>query len=101
MTRTHRQAAVALVTAAALNLSTTGLVRADPVPGLSAEITQASPGTVGPLPAASVSDLVRGVDIPYQMFTLDNGLTVIVHTDRRAPQVTICPSSEHSAQLAA
>ena len=33
-----------------------------------------------PLPA-----LVREVRIPNEVFTLDNGLTVIVHEDRKAP----------------
>jgi zinc protease len=30
-----------------------------------------------------------GVDIPYEEFTLDNGLRVIVHTDRKAPIVAV------------
>ena len=29
------------------------------------------------------------VDIPYEKFTLDNGLTVIVHEDRKAPVVAV------------
>ena len=39
-----------------------------------------------PVPAAQ---LVRQVDIPYQQFTLPNGLRVIVHTDRKAPIVAV------------
>ena len=40
------------------------------------------------LPApAPVAELVKAVDIPYDSFTLDNGLQVIVHTDRKAPIV--------------
>jgi predicted Zn-dependent peptidase len=39
--------------------------------------------------AAPVSQLVRSVDIPYQQFTLPNGLRVIVHTDRKAPVVAV------------
>ena len=39
--------------------------------------------------AAPVSQLVRSVDIPYQQFTLANGLRVIVHTDRKAPVVAV------------
>ena len=31
---------------------------------------------------APVTDLVRRVDIPYEQFTLDNGLKVVVHEDR-------------------
>ena len=39
--------------------------------------------------AAPVADLVKQVDIPYQAFTLKNGLRVIVHTDRKAPVVAV------------
>ncbi|MBD3760633.1 pitrilysin family protein [Rhizorhabdus sp.] len=38
---------------------------------------------------ASVAALVKAVDIPYESFTLDNGLRVIVHTDRKAPVVAV------------
>ncbi|MCE7795951.1 insulinase family protein [Sphingobium sufflavum] len=37
----------------------------------------------------SLAALVAQVDIPYQMFTLQNGLRVIVHTDRKAPVVGV------------
>ena len=37
----------------------------------------------------SLSDLVAQVDIPYSQFTLPNGLTTLVHTDRKAPIVGI------------
>jgi hypothetical protein len=40
-------------------------------------------------PAAPVSELVRRVDIPFQEFTLANGLRVIVHEDRKAPVVAV------------
>src|SRR6185437_5153851 len=39
---------------------------------------------VAPLP-----QLVDQVQIPYQIFTLPNGLTTIVHTDRKAPIVGV------------
>src|SRR5690606_15045856 len=49
-----------------------------------------------PLPAAAqiadpapIEQLVEQVEIPYQSFTLDNGLSVIVHTDRKAPVVAV------------
>ncbi|MCC7108290.1 MAG: insulinase family protein, partial [Deltaproteobacteria bacterium] len=29
------------------------------------------------------------VDIPYEQFTLDNGLRVVVHTDKKAPIVAV------------
>jgi predicted Zn-dependent peptidase len=40
-------------------------------------------------PAAPVSELVERVDIPFESFTLDNGLTVLVHEDRKAPVVAV------------
>jgi len=44
-----------------------------------------------PLHAAPtpLSSLVERVDIPYQQFTLPNGLRVVVHTDRKAPVVAL------------
>ncbi len=36
---------------------------------------------------ASPQSLIERIDIPYERFVLDNGLTVIVHTDRKAPVV--------------
>jgi len=41
------------------------------------------------LQAAPVAELVSEVDIPWKRFTLDNGLTVIVHEDRKAPVVAL------------
>ncbi|MDP3676068.1 MAG: pitrilysin family protein [Novosphingobium sp.] len=38
---------------------------------------------------APLSQLVAAVDIPYESFTLPNGLTVLVHTDRKAPIVGV------------
>ena len=38
---------------------------------------------------APVSELVEAVNIPYERFTLDNGLKVLVHTDRKAPIVAV------------
>src|SRR5687768_507411 len=42
--------------------------------------------TSDPVP---VEQLVERVDIPYESFTLPNGLRVIVHTDRKAPIVAV------------
>ena len=48
-----------------------------------------------PLPAmaeakpAPLAELVKAVDIPYEAFTLKNGLRVLVHTDRKAPVVGV------------
>ena len=49
----------------------------------------AAPQSVSAAEPAPVSALIAKVDIPYQHFALDNGLTVIVHTDRKAPVVAI------------
>ncbi|HTM95485.1 MAG TPA: pitrilysin family protein, partial [Croceibacterium sp.] len=46
------------------------------------------PNATTPQPAA-LSTLVSQVDIPYQAFTLDNGLRVIVHEDHKAPVVAV------------
>ncbi len=42
-----------------------------------------------PAEPANVSALVSQVAIPHQKFVLDNGLTVIVHEDHKAPVVAI------------
>ncbi|MCE7032162.1 insulinase family protein [Lysobacter sp. GX 14042] len=49
-------------------------------------------GTVAlaPVPAvAQAAPAPAGVDIPYEEFTLPNGLKVVVHTDRKAPIVAV------------
>jgi zinc protease len=46
----------------------------------------AAPKSVKPAP---VADLIDAVRIPYEAFTLDNGLRVVVHTDRKAPVVAV------------
>ncbi len=38
---------------------------------------------------APLSTLVKAVDIPHETFVLPNGLTVITHTDRKAPVVAV------------
>ena len=38
---------------------------------------------------APLSQLVAAVEIPYESFALANGLTVLVHTDRKAPIVGV------------
>ncbi|MET0307795.1 MAG: pitrilysin family protein [Sphingomonas sp.] len=54
-------------------------------PILPASAQQAAP-TAKPVP---VAELVKQIDVPYQEFTLANGLRVIVHTDRKAPIVAV------------
>ncbi len=52
-------------------------------------LASAAPGaaaaTSGQDTPAPLSDLVAAVNIPYDKFVLANGLTVLVHTDRKAP----------------
>lgn len=62
-----------------LALSTTALTVA--APALAKHLEAVKP--------APVSELVDAVDIPYEEFTLDNGLKVLVHTDRKAPIVAV------------
>ena len=51
--------------------------------------------TVAPAASAAaaidpaVQQLLDRVDIPYETFTLDNGLRVVVHEDRKAPVVAV------------
>ena len=66
------------VCAIALTASTPGWAQGTNPPAAAA--------TAQPAPLA---DLIKRVDIPYEMFTLDNGLRVIVHTDRKAPVVGV------------
>ncbi len=50
-------------------------------PAALADQQQAAPG--------DLTDLVAQVGIPYEEFQLENGLTVIVHEDRKAPIVGV------------
>jgi predicted Zn-dependent peptidase len=54
-----------------------------------AVLAQAARPAAAPAPAASVAELVRGVNIPFEQFTMPNGLRVVVHTDRKAPVVSV------------
>lgn len=53
---------------------------------LGAALLLATPLAADPAPLA---DLVADVDIPFEQFTLPNGLRVVVHTDRKAPLVHV------------
>ena len=57
--------------------------------GAAAPAAMAVVQTPEPLQGAPVADLVARVDIPWSRFQLDNGLTVLVHTDRKAPVVAV------------
>src|SRR5271154_3760818 len=39
--------------------------------------------------APGISATTQEIDIPYQKFVLDNGLTLIVHEDHKAPIVAV------------
>ena len=57
-------------------------------------LAQNAPAAAAPIAPAAIngvpaSQLIARVDIPYQEFTLPNGLRVIVHTDRKAPVVAV------------
>jgi len=57
--------------------------------GALASPLSAAPAKTDAAKPAPVSALVKSVDIPYEKFTLPNGLRVIVHTDRKAPIVAV------------
>ena len=52
------------------------------------DVPQAAQPVLAAKPAP-LADLVKAVDIPFQQFTLPNGLTTIVHTDRKSPIVGV------------
>ena len=78
-----------LVTTVSL-LALAGCAQTVTSPVASAPPAVASAPIPTPPPApAPLAELVKQVDIPYQSFTLANGLTVLVHTDRKAPIVGV------------
>ncbi|MGV9009905.1 M16 family metallopeptidase [Brevundimonas sp.] len=54
-----------------------------------APVESAASAQAAELQAAPVAELVSEVNIPWKRFQLDNGLTVIVHEDRKAPVVAL------------
>jgi zinc protease len=56
------------------------------VADLTAAVAPAEPAIAGPAP---VSALVSEVSIPHTTFQLENGLTVLVHEDHKAPVVAV------------
>lgn len=70
---------------AAASLSALALALAAPItPALADHHAAAAPQATADLPS-----LVKQVTIPYQEFELPNGLTVLVHEDRKAPVVSV------------
>ncbi|MXP45127.1 insulinase family protein [Altererythrobacter sediminis] len=76
-----RFTAVSLLALSLGACATTSMEPASAIPASAEQVTAAEP--------ASVEELVSAVSIPYERFTLDNGLTVLVHTDRKAPVVGV------------
>jgi zinc protease len=56
---------------------------------LAASTIALSSAAVAQKKPAPVAQLVKQVNIPYEKFTLPNGLTVLVHEDRKAPIVAV------------
>ena len=56
--------------------------------GLAGALLATTSLTLAPAPAAAQASGIE-VELPYEAFTLDNGLTVIVHEDRKAPVVAV------------
>lgn len=54
-----------------------------------AEPARLTSSSISDRPPAPVAELLRSVEIPYDQFTLANGLRVIVHEDRKAPIVAV------------
>lgn len=62
-----------------------------PRAALLAAALSAALGGLASLPEPALAQTVAGseIEIPYQQFTLPNGLRVLVHTDRKAPIVAV------------
>jgi predicted Zn-dependent peptidase len=73
---------------AAASLSALALALAVPFAPAFAE-TPAAPAAAAPQPVADLPALVSQVTIPFEQFELANGLTVLVHEDRKAPIVNV------------
>ncbi|PWG02309.1 M16 family metallopeptidase [Sphingosinicella humi] len=75
---------ITLLSALALAACSATTVSDSPAPAaVAANATAQAPAP------APISELVQAVDIPYEQFTLDNGLRVVVHEDRKAPVVAV------------
>ncbi|MFM2301358.1 MAG: hypothetical protein RLZZ84_1094 [Pseudomonadota bacterium] len=77
-----------LLTVSLVALSLTGC--AAPTPPVASAPPALAPALAATAPQpAPLADLVKAVEIPFDQFTLGNGLTVLVHTDRKAPIVGV------------
>ncbi|NBC36789.1 insulinase family protein [Novosphingobium sp. FSY-8] len=71
-----------------LSVSALALVGAAAAPAWAQTAPAPTPAAISVAPAP-LSSLVASVNIPYQRFVLKNGLTVLVHTDRKAPIIGV------------
>lgn len=69
-----------------IHCSAATLALAISMPAVAQQAPAAATSTARPAP---VAELIKKVDVPYESFTLPNGLRVIVHTDRKAPIVAV------------
>ena len=81
----RRTLAVSLL---ALSLSACAAAPRAPIAAAPAPAPAAAPAPPAAEPAP-LSALVAKADIPYESFTLANGLTVLIHTDHKAPIVGV------------
>ena len=88
-----RQRLIPTITALAMLLATTSLappaLAKAPPPASAANPVAANPVASTAAPSAPLTALAGQVNIPYERFTLKNGLTVLVHTDRKAPIIGV------------
>ena len=75
---------LAAVSLAALSLALSTGAQAQNAADPAAQAAAATTGEPAP-----VSELIESVSIPYEQFQLENGLTVLVHEDRKAPVVGV------------
>ena len=75
--------------AIALVLSSGCASRSEQPAPLAAVPVEAAPAAALTGEPAPLADLVGTVALPYEKFTLDNGLTVLVNEDRKAPVVAV------------
>jgi predicted Zn-dependent peptidase len=74
---------------AATSLSALALALAAPFAPALADAHAPVAASAAPEPVADLTSLVSQVRIPYEKFELANGLTVLVHEDRKAPIVNV------------
>jgi predicted Zn-dependent peptidase len=82
--RLNRYLIILLASASALTACATAPVQTAAAPPPPAAVVAAAPDEPAPL-----SSLVSQVNIPHTEFQLDNGLTVLVHEDHKAPVVAV------------